>query len=53
MIFLFDDEHGQSQYRDCPNWTVAERYAEDMGWELIGEFVSYIDEDTGEEVYIQ
>lgn len=49
MMFLFDDEHGQSQLKDLAGWSVAEQYAEDKGWNLIGEFLHYVDED-GEKV---
>ena len=53
MMFLFDDEQGESRLKDLPTWGVAERYAEDMGWTLIGEFEHYVDEETGEVVRIQ
>ena len=53
MMFLFDDEHGESQLKDLPTWGTAEKYAEDKGWTLIGEFVSYVDEETGEEIIVQ
>ena len=53
MMFLFDDEHGQSKLKDLPSWGIAEKYAEDMGWVLIGVFENYVDEETGEVITIQ
>lgn len=52
MTFLFDDENGQSQIRGCPTWPEAERYAEERGWTLIGEFLHWVDEEGGP-VYMQ
>lgn len=53
MLFLFDDEFGESQLVDLTCWGAAEKYAEDMGWSLIGKFEMYVDEETGENIYIQ
>ena len=52
-MFLFDDEYGESRLVDLTSWGVAESYAEDMGWTLIGQFEQYVDEETGEDIYIQ
>ena len=53
MMFLFDDMNGESRLKDLPTWGAAERYAEDTGWMLIGEFEHYVDEETGEVIRIQ
>lgn len=53
MMFLFDDEHGESKLVDLATWATAEDYAEDMGWVLVGEFSHYVDEETGEKIHIQ
>ena len=53
MMFLFDDMNGESRVKDLPSWGVAEKYAEDTGWMLIGLFEHYVDEETGEIIYIQ
>ena len=52
-MFLFDDELGESQLRDLPSWDLAETYAKDKRWTLIGEFQHYVDEETGEKIRIQ
>lgn len=52
MMFLFDNAIGQSLLRDCKNWEVAEEVAADEGMTVIGEFVSWVDEETGEETYV-
>lgn len=52
MMFLFDDEHGQSQVKDFITWGTAEKYAEDMGWTLLGEFHGWADEQ-GIKTYVQ
>ena len=40
MTFLFDDRYGESLYMYAPNWKVAEDLAKDLGYTLIGEYVS-------------
>ena len=53
MMFLFDDEEGQSHLRDCLGWDDAELLAEEEGLELIGEFLHYVDFETDEIIRVQ
>jgi len=52
MIFLFDNEKGQSCFKDCPSWEDAESLAETLDWTLVGEFSNWVDEETGNKVYL-
>lgn len=52
MMYLFDDSLGHSVLRDCKNWEAAEATAKEQNLTLIGEFVSWVDEETGEETYV-
>lgn len=53
MLFLFDDQQNQSVLRDCKNWDDAEDTADRENLTLVGEFVSWVDQETGEETYVQ
>jgi hypothetical protein len=52
VIFLFDDPEGYSVFRDAQDWDHAEKLAEENSFKLIGEFVCFVDEETGEKEYI-
>lgn len=48
-MFLFDDADNQSVLKDCKDWNDAEKKAKDGNLTLVGEFVSWVDYETGEE----
>lgn len=61
MIFLCDDvkkfwpeDYGfLTKFIDARNWEHAEQIAEDRGLVLVGQFASWVCEDTGKREYIQ
>lgn len=61
MIFLCDDikqfwpeDYGNlTKFIDARNWEHAEQIAKDRGLVLVGQFASWVCEDTGEREYIQ
>ena len=43
MLFLFDNEQGESELRECADWDAAEALAKAENLTLLGEFVKWVE----------
>ena len=43
MLFLFDNEQGESELIECADWDAAEALAEAKNFTLLGEFQKWVE----------
>jgi hypothetical protein len=51
-IFLYDDEDGRSVFIPANDFDQAEKLADERNLKLIGRFLNFVDEATGEVEYL-